>query len=257
MIESDRQTQEQHVARRTMLKALGGGGVAALGLAHALGIDVAAAQSVGDNAQTILDVAITAEALGTTLFYGVVTESTFFRQLPAIQQEVIRAVLTTEQAHFDVLYAQGGRPRTTAFFRPDILLQSLPLHVAVVDYLESTCIGAYLAATRRLAELNMPVMAAVAFQLGGTEAEHRVLNRVLGREVAGNPLLPNNIPWERPTLGQVSQAAQVLAPFLEGGSAFDRQFVGPLELPPREAVLAAGLPLDQVPTALEAYSSPL
>lgn len=125
--------------------------------------------------------------------------------------------------------------------------------VAVVDYLETTCIGAYLAAPRRFAELNMPLMSEVASQIGGSEAEHRVLNRVLGREVVGQPLLPNNIPWERPTLFHVSQAQQVLAPFLLGGEAFDRPFVGSLVLPPRDAVLAEGVPLDEVPPAFQAF----
>lgn len=241
------------VSRRNMLKTIGIGSVAALGAVGLSQTNVAYAQAAGDSVETMLNVAITAEALATTLVYGVITQSTFFSQLPAIHQDALRATLTTEQTHFDLLAAQGGRPLLTQFFIPNGLLESVPLLVTVGDFLETTCIGAYLAATRRFAELAMPLMSEVASQLGGSEAEHRALIRALGRDVAGIPLIPNNIPIERPTLFQVSQAQGVLAPFLRGGTAFEREFVGPVALPPRQQVLAAGLELEPVPLASAAF----
>ena len=251
----DRQQQQANdgISRRSVLKAVGIGGVAALSAGGFESTAEAQAQTPGDSVQTMLNVAITAEALATTLVYGVVTQSTYFRRLPAIHQDALRATLTTEQTHFDILAAEGGRPLITQFFIPDGLLENIPLLVTVGDFLETTCIGAYLAATRRFAELNMPIMAEVASQLGGSEAEHRSLIRALGRDVARIPLIPNNIPIERPTLFQVSQAQQVLAPFLRGGEAFGRRFVGPLPVPPRDQVLAVGLPLEPVPLARNAF----
>lgn len=249
----DRHTRKANggVSRRNMLKAVGIGGAAALGATSTQG--VAQAQVPGDSVETMLNVAITAEALATTLVYGVITQSTYFRRLPAIHQDALRATLTTEQTHYDLLAAEGGRPLITQFFIPDGLLENIPLLVTVGDFLETTCIGAYLAATRRFAELGMPVMAEVASQLGGSEAEHRALIRALGREVARIPLIPNNIPIERPTLYQVSQAQRVLAPFLQGGEAFGRKFEGPIALPRRDTVLAVGLPLEPVPLARNAF----
>ena len=91
---------------------------------------------------------------------------------------------------------------------PEDLLTNLSLVVSVADYLETVYIGAYLAATRRFAGLGMPLMPEVAHQY---------------------------LPWERPTLCQVSQAQQFLAAFLTGGNAFGRDFVGPTEMPPKAA----------------------
>ena len=240
------------VARRNVLKTLGIGGavLAAAGFRPATS---AFAQPAGDSAEVILNTAATAEALGTTLIYGIVAQSTYFSQLPAIHQDVLRAALTTEQYHLDALSAQGAKPMMTQFFMPSDLLQNLALFVTVGDFLETICVGAYLAATRRFAELGMPLMSEVAHQFGGSEAEHRVLVRALGRDVLNLPLVPNDVPWERPTLYQVSQAPQFLAPFLTGGSGFDRDFVGPMPLPDRAVVLAAGLAQDTPPLAVNAF----
>ena len=247
-----RRDRASTVSRRRLLKAVGAGG-AAVSLSQVWGLRVADAQTAGDTLQTIVNTAITAEALATTLVYGVVTQSTYFSRLPAIHQDVLRATLTTEQVHFDLLAEQGGTPATTQFFMPADILESPARLVQVGDFLETVCIGAYLAATRRFAELNQPVLAEVAHQLGGSEAEHRVLIRAMGRDVLGLQLIPNNIPIERPVLQQVSQAPQFLAPFLRGGEAFGVGFVGPMTLPPRNQVLAAGAQLEPVPTALRAF----
>lgn len=243
---------EQNVSRRNMLKTLGiGSGVAAVGLATQGG--VAYAQPAGDSAQTILDVAVTAEALATTLIFGVITQSTYFAQLPAIHQDVFRATLSQEVEHYDALVAQGGKPAQTAFYMPEDLLSNLPLLVSVADFLETTCIGAYLAATRRFGELGMPIMSEIAAQFLGSESQHKALVRAMGREVLGIPLIPNNIPWERPTVYQVSQTQSILAPFLKGGSGFDRNFIGPMEVPARNLIDAVRLPLEPVPTADKAF----
>lgn len=72
------------VSRRNLLKAVGVCGVAALSAAGSQQASVAQAQAPGDSVETMLNVAITAAALATTLVYGVITQSTYFRRLPAI-----------------------------------------------------------------------------------------------------------------------------------------------------------------------------
>lgn len=243
---------QSSINRRTVLKTVGIGGVAALAAVGGA-TPRAFAQPAGDSVQVMLDVAATAEALGTTLLHALITRATYFGQLPLMHQEVLRASLFTELAHLEALTAQGGKPLLTSFFMPDGLLEDLRLFVTLGDYLETVCVGAYLAATRRFAELGMPLMSEVASQFGGSEAEHRVLIRALGRDVLNLAILPNNIPWERPTLFQASQAQQFLAPFLVGGTAFERDFDNVMAMPSRAAVLAVALPQEPVPLATNAF----
>jgi hypothetical protein len=72
-----RRDRTDSVSRRSLLKTVGVGG-AAVSLSQLWGLDVVNAQPAGDTQQTIVNTAITAEALATTLVYGVITQSTYF-----------------------------------------------------------------------------------------------------------------------------------------------------------------------------------
>ena len=133
-----RRDRASTVSRRRLLKAVGAGG-AAVSLSQVWGLRVADAQTAGDTLQTIVNTAITAEALATTLVYGVVTQSTYFSRLPAIHQDVLRATLTTEQVHFDLLAEQGGTPATTQFFMPADILES-PARLVQVAIFWKQCV---------------------------------------------------------------------------------------------------------------------
>lgn len=252
---------DRAVSRRSMIKGLGiGGGVAAVSFATFFGLDVVNAQVAGDDIPTILNLAATAEALAITNFHATITQATYFSSLPSLYQDYLRAALASEQAHYDFLVGQGAKPLANQFFVPDGILSSLALHVAVVDLTEAVFIGAYLASVRRFAELGNPLLSEVAAQVMGVEAEHRALNRAMGRDRGTTTAIPNNIALERTTLFQVSQAVPFAAPFLSGDSSTlpapfqGAKFVGPIAQPSSSAVAGVAATLDPVPLALTAFT---
>jgi len=106
--------------------------------------------------------------------------------------------------------ANGAAPATTQFFFPDGAFNNLAIFLGVLDTLENVFIGAYLAAARRFAELGQPLLAEIAGQIMGVEAEHRVLGRIIAEE-------PLPVAACRPSqIGAVlSEASAELAIFLQ------------------------------------------
>jgi hypothetical protein len=92
----------------------------------------------------------------------------------------------------------------------------------VLDTLENLFIGAYLAATRRFAELGQPLLAEIAVQIMGVEAEHRIL----GRLVAAEPR-PHDLCMERAHYACLSGAGADLAIFLQGAPGHMKQALMP------------------------------
>lgn len=255
---------EKDVSRRKLLQALGiSGGVAAMSFAGIFGQDVVNAAPAGDDAQTIINYAATAEALAVTEFYAIITASSFFGGLPPLYQNYLRSALTQEQLHYDYLVAAGAQPLANQFFFPDTILENLGLYVAVVDILESAFIGAYLAGIRRFGELGAPELSEFSAQILGVEAGHRVLNRAMGIEQGLFSGLASQIPLERPTLEHVSQAGPLLAPTLSGGMATSGPAeginfgVGPVAMPSADQVKQVGAEQEAVPPALIAYGVPI
>jgi len=261
--------KERGISRRNMLKTAGVGSAAAFALA--LGVSEAEAQTAGDDPQTILNLASTAEALAVTAFHSIITLSDFYGRLQPVFQNYLKSALAQEQAHFDFLVAAGAKPLANKFFFPEGILQNLALYVYVTDVLEGVFIGAYLASVRRFAELNRPDLAWTSASVMGIEAEHKALNRAMGIVHAGNTAGGNNAtansptrePFEPATLFQVSQAVPVLGPVLMGGTApasagplvagvnFN---VGPVTQPGAAAVRGVANQLTAVPAPLGAFS---
>ncbi|GAC1643829.1 MAG: ferritin-like domain-containing protein [Herpetosiphon sp.] len=222
-----KQLVEKVVSRRKMMKTLGiGGGAATLAWSGILGVEAVGAAPAGDDPQTILNLASTAEALAITAFYSVITASTFYKTLAPVWQNYLRSALAQEQAHFDYLVASGAKPLANKFYFPNGILESLPLYVYVTDVLEGTFIGAYMASVRRFAELGVPILAETAAAVMGIEAEHKALNRAMGIDEASTGAGQGNIAnsptreaFEPVTLQQVSQAVPALMPVLGGGIA--------------------------------------
>ena len=272
MVDHDEQRQvDREVSRRKALKAAGiGGSAVALAFAGLFGEDVVNAQTAGDDPQTILNLGATAEGLAITAFHSIITQSRFFERLAPHYQAYLRSALTQEQAHYDLWVASGARPLANRFFFPDGILENLALYVFVTDVLESTFIGAYLAATRRFAELNRPDLAWTVASVMGIEAEHKALNRAMGITQANSATpgdrisaSPTREPFEPATLFQVSQAVPTLGPVLTGGTApasagrlvAGVNFgVGPVTQPGAEAVRNVGNPLTTVPPPLRAFN---
>ena len=272
MLDRDEQRLVDHeVTRRNVLRAAGiGGSAAALVFAGLFGEDVVDAQTAGDDPQTMLNLAITAEALAITSFHAIITQSTFFGRLTPVYQNYLRSALTQEQVHFDFLVASGARPLANRFFFPEGILGNLALYVFVTDVLEGAFIGAYLASIRRFAELNRPDLSWTAASIMGIEAEHKALNRAMGITQANSATpgdrisaSPTREPFEPATLFQVSQAVPTLGPVLTGGTAPASAgrliagvnfSVGPVTQPGAEAARNVGNPLTTVPAPLRAFN---
>jgi len=265
---------DRDVSRRNMLKTVGvGSSVAAFSIAMGLMSpeDASAQAPAGDDPQTILNLAATAEALAITSFASIITQSTFFSGLPAVYQNYLKSALTQEQVHFDFLVASGARPLANRFFFPNGILQNLALYVFVTDVLEGVFIGAYLASIRRFAELNRPDLSWTAASIMGIEAEHKALNRAMGIERAGsaggvnNGIVnsPTREPFEPATVFQVSQVVPIVGPVLTGGVAPASSGpliagvnfgVGPVNQPTAAQVRTIGNTLTNVPPPLRAFS---
>ncbi len=267
------QLADREVSRRKMLKAAGiGGAVAAVSFATFFGDDVANAQApAGDDPQTILNLASTAEALAITAFHSIITLSSFYGGLRPVFQNYLKSALSQEQAHFDFLVASGGKPLANKFFFPNGILENLGLYVFVTDVLEGTFIGAYMASVRRFAELGRPDLAWTAASVMGIECEHKALNRAMGIEQGGsasgstNGILnsPTREPVEAATVYQVSQVVPILGPVLTGGTAPASAGkliggvnfgVGPVTQPTAAQVRNVGNPLSATPLPIQAFS---
>jgi hypothetical protein len=182
------------------------------GLSRALGQD----ENEGDNLETILNLAATAETLACTMYYAVLTTG----EIPFEEVDVqyLMAALDAELQHLEFLNANGGAALVEEFYFPPDMFTDLSVFVPTAEALETAFVAAYLAATRRAAELGNPLLATTAAQVGAIEAQHLALIRLVG------DLQPaNNISLAEAKFFNVSDAVPPLQPFLEGGD----DWVGP------------------------------
>jgi hypothetical protein len=232
------------VSRRNFLKGaagVGGGlGLAAAGFAGIFGLSEAMAASADkkDDVQTILNLAATAETLAVTFYYSAITAGKF--DLEAKDVAYLRLAMDAEKYHLDFLTAAGGKSLTQRFYVPANLLSDINVFVQTGLAAETAFVGAYLAATRRFAELGQPRLAATTAQHAVAEGQHLTLVRDIGG------LVPNDLGLPAPIYYNVSDAVPTLAPFLSGGSGF----IGPVSFPTSEQYSAAlaGLKTVRVPT---------
>jgi Ferritin-like domain len=136
----------------------------------------------------ILNIAITAEELA-VIFYSQALKHT--GQLNFSQKGLadIRAALFEEQAHQLFLAKQGAKALTHTFSFPDgqNTFNNGDNFFKVQQQLEALFVAAYLAAGKELANMRRPDLVQIAAQIGGVEAEHRIVGRALaGKNPADN-----------------------------------------------------------------------
>lgn len=206
------------LSRRNLLKGTAGvgGGIALASFAGAMGVSAAEG---GDDPQTILNLAATAETLAVTFYYSALTAAKFSVDADAVVY--LKYALDAEQYHLDFLKSNGGVALTQKFYVPATLLSDPAVFINVGAVAETAFVGAYLAATRRFADLGIPKLAATTAQHACSEAQHLALIRDIGG------LVPNNLALPAPIFLDVSNAVPTLAPFLQGGSGF----IGPVNYP--------------------------
>lgn len=203
-------------------------------------------QDVGDDPQTILNLAATSEAFACTHYYSVLTEGNV--QLTPVEVETVKGFLDAELQHLEYLRANGALPLVTEFYVPTGIYNNRVQFSEVTEVIETTFISAYLAGARRLAELGASLLSATAAQVACIEQEHLALVRQLSGKRA------NNLAFARAEFFNISEAVPRLQPFLEGGDGYS----GPTPFPGGDAireligdvgVLAVPIFADQAPAA--------
>lgn len=166
-----------------------------------------------ESAQTILNIAATAEAAAVTAYYNVPlavvrgTLNTSGIALPvATLVSVVRAFLREEQDHYAFLVGAGGRPLYTSFTFPVGTLRSAVAALRLSETAETAFVAAYMAANREFASAGMAQLAQFTYQIGAVEAEHRALVRA-----ALGELPPANKSYETNLFTTVGGAAAALA----------------------------------------------
>lgn len=194
-------------------------GASSFSFSQLFGYERLFAQKIGDDVQTILNLAATAETLACTHYYNVLTES----QVALTPAEVvyIKSALDAELQHLTFLNANGAKAVTTNFYFPLNVYNDRAQFSAITEQSETAFVAAYLAAVRRLAELNNQLLAATAAQIAAVEQVHLALVRQIGGRV------PNHVSLGQALFRNTSDAGPVLQGFIEGGNGF----VGPKPFP--------------------------
>ena len=172
-----------------------------------------------DEIGTIANLAATAETLAATSYYGTLALGGF--SISDRVREYLKLALSSELYHLAILQSLGGKSLVNEFYIPEKFLTDFAVNTQTFIAAETAFTGAYLAATRRFAELGQPRLAATTAQHAATEAEHLALTRLAGGFVPN----PNALP--APIYYNVSDAVPTLTPFLTGGPGF----IGPVAFP--------------------------
>jgi Ferritin-like domain len=214
-------------SRRTFLRngfIAAGASLTGLSFSTAFGLNSARAAEAGDDAQTILNVAVTAEAFACTHYARALT-TTLFND---VQVSYLRAGLESELNHLEFLTANGAQMLTNQFYFPKGTFDSALNFSQVTATAETVFVAAYLAATCRFAELGQATLAATAAQIAVVEGQHLAVVRIIGGELA------NNVTLGKALFSQVSDAVPVIASLLDGEAGV----LGPME---PDAVLFPGI----------------
>jgi hypothetical protein len=170
------------VSRRDILKA--GAALSAVaattGFAGIFGLRTAYAAD--DEPQAILDIAATAETFACTHYYRALEEMKFDETTAAY----MRAALEAEHIHLQFLKANGAKPITEAFYFPMGTFSDNKMLGTVTAVAETVFVAAYLAATRRFAELSQPLLSMVSSQVAVVEGQHLLFMRGLAGEKPAN-----------------------------------------------------------------------
>lgn len=215
-----------HLSRRGFLKGSAVVvGASAVSFNSLFGIGTLFAQDGGDDPSLILNIADTAETFACVHYYTALQNADTLG-LTEQEQNWLRAFLDAELKHKQFLEANGASPLATEFFVPENLFTDRALFVQTTNTAENWFIAAYMAATRRFAELGNPLLAATTAQVAGVESEHQALIRLMGG------LQPSFQTLKDPLFYNVSEVVPLFQPFLEGGDGF----TGPAAFPGEQAI---------------------
>ena len=129
----------------------------------------------GDDPQTILNIAATAEVLA-TIVNTVGSEKGLFGS-DKVTQRNVAAAAREELIHYNVLTSVGAVPLTKSIWVPDGVFASASGLLNALQVGDQIFVNAYLLATLRFAQLGKSDLAVTAAEFMGVEAVHRALAR--------------------------------------------------------------------------------
>jgi hypothetical protein len=196
-------------SRRNVLKAGAAMGAMAATVGFPTIFGLGKARAADDDPQTILDIAATAETFATTHYYRALETMEFSEG----EKTYMLAAMESELIHLEFLKANGAKPIVEEFYFPQVTFTSKEALGTVTAVAETVFVGAYLAATRRFAELDQSLLAMVAAQVAVVESQHLLFMRGLaGMQPA------NNLALGQPIFFNVSDAVPVISGLLDGKS---------------------------------------
>lgn len=199
--------------------------------------------TAGDDDQSIINAAATAEALASVMYDNIINKSPAYQQLGSLgninDQAYLAAGRQQEAIHYNTLVAAGAKPLAQTFYFPTGMFTDTTYVTTVntLTLLEDAFIAAYLIGVRDLSTSSLKVLAG---QIMGVEAEHRAFARVIAADLSlhqtiglsGAPELTdgpthaaNNLAFERTfssKFATIDDVVKALGPFVApGASGFD------------------------------------
>lgn len=227
--------------------ATAGAGAAALALPSLAHGQTPTTEATAD----ILNIADTAEHLAVTVLTAAVGNASTLGLTAngGLLLDVVQAALAEEQYHADFLEANGAKPLTDTFTVPDPKILTDPItFFSTIEVAETLFIGAYMAATREFSQMGNATLAQYAYQIGGVEAEHRVLARAALALAGNDHIPPNNKAFETDVVYYVKDAAAMLTSLgFIGGTGAKVTYPGRAAALAAAGQIGAGI-LDQEPS---------
>jgi hypothetical protein len=208
-------TRMPAVTRRNLLSkaAVGTAAVGAFGTFGPIPSALASSSTIS----TLINTAVTLEALAVTFVSGVVENASKIG-IASNLVPVLKAANAAEYDHYKALIKVGAKPLTTKFWAPNSVLASSNAVFATVEYVETQFINAYLIAVTAFAKAGMDSTARQAAEILGVEAEHRALARFAQNK------LPDNLGFE---IYKITTIDGIVGALEAAGVGFGKQGNGP------------------------------
>ena len=188
---------------RTTRGAMLGGAAALVAAAATVAPTNAWASSDADSVKTVIDTAITAEALAVTYLSAVIEQARGTKVEPFV--DVLKAANQAEYDHYKVLKGLGAKPLTLRFWAPnDFFGAKLANVFPTIEVAETLFVNAYLIGTTVFAKAGKPDLARYACEICGVEAQHRALARYAQGK------LPDNRAFEDASISTIGGIVSAL-----------------------------------------------
>ncbi len=156
--------------------------------------------SAPETQQDILNIRDTQEHFDVALLTAAINNATALGLTAngGLLLRTVQGALAAEQFHIDYLESVGAQPLPHTLTLPDPRILTDPIiFFQTLEFIETIEVGMDMSATRQFSQMGNAMLAQNAYQIGGVEAEHRLLARAalatLGQTV---DIPPNNKAFE-------------------------------------------------------------